>query len=47
MKLKNGIKKAYYDSLDMWYGWEKRGYKTKCYTQMEGKDQEEDPGPDG
>jgi hypothetical protein len=24
-----------------------RGYLRKCYTKLEGKDQEEDPEPDG
>ena len=36
-------KRAHWDGLDMWWGWEKRRYLRKCYEQKQSKnDQEED-----
>ena len=41
------LKRADWDGLDVWCGWEKRGYPRKCYTQkLRENNQEEDPEPD-
>ena len=31
------FKRADWDGVDMWYGWENRGYLRKCYAQNGGR----------
>ena len=38
------FKLADWDGMDMWCGWDKRGYIRKCYTQVEGKRSRGRPG---